>query len=1644
MMNFFYKKRRAIAIFLLILITAQLAPSTVALALTSGPSQPEVQSFQPAGTSDMVDLFSGDFSYNIPLFELPGPNGGYPFNLAYQSGISMDQEASWVGLGWNLQPGAINRQMRGLPDEFNGTDQVRTKMSIDPNVTVGVGAGVGVEIFGADGLSLGLGFSVYQNNYKGMGYSIDGSLGFGKSSSSGKTVGLGFSVDSKEGVNLSPSLSLGGKGVNFGLGLGYNSKQGLQNVSVQASVDARWTAKPKSGQDKGKERRFKGSEGASLSLAHPGYTPQITMPMRNTNISITFRAGAAFWGIFGSAYLTGFYNEQWLANDKQWISSPAFGYLNYQKAANASNALLDMNREKDGLVTREVPNMAIPSLTYDIYSVNGQGISAMYRPMRNDYGVLRDQEISSESTGGSAGVDLGAVLVHAGLNLSLNHSISTSGPWNNSMSSKAAFLDSEIGNRFEPWYFKAHGEPSAEDTKSLDALGGERAMRVKLDGDNNNAVATTQLQPNHIEPAIEIQSVDGKNQQRKPRNQAIQPYTNEQILNGTEEALPHFKIEYLNQSGSKIKFDRSALPPQHIAAFTALTPEGLRYNYGIPAYNLKQEEVTYSANKKTADIDRVSLCDEPGKPCADDEPYFAYNGTDKYLRHVETPKYAHAHLLTSILGPDYVDVENDGVTPDDLGYWVKFTYKKTTTDLERFKWRDPFSRAHLQEGWKSDPRDDKGSFTYGEKELWYLSSAETKSHIATFTISKREDGKGVLTKLQDASGTGTTNGNSVYRLDEIRLFTRFGGSTAPIKVTRFEYDYSLCKNAFNSTSVGKGKLTLKRVWFEYGGSVRGKLNPYVFTYELSNPSYGMLAYDRWGNYKPNDFLTNSNLPNNSDFPYVTQDPTKKADIDKYATSWSMTEIQLPSGGKVMVDYESDDYGYVQHKPAMQMVELVDATLSDPFSGSEPPDPDNPNPKLKVRFKLERPINGSAGPSQQKSEALKYLDQNRKQVYFKMLMALRKPSESRYYEYISGYADIDLFNIATRNDLVGLEKVGGVGDFVYGFFHLKAEDNRHPFSLRAWQHLRTNQPELANIPYDDSPPPKATQTNDTNDRIKQITGMGSILNNLDQFFKGFYNSCSSEGWGRQITVGKSWIRLNSPDKIKYGGGLRVKQITMKDNWEHDEEGIYGQVYDYTTQEGTNTISSGVASYEPFVGGDENPLRYAKRYTQSVPLRADNNLFFEYPINESYYPGPQVGYSKVSVMSLASASLAGKTVSQSIFPSGTGVSYGTSGKTVHEFYTAKDFPVITDETEKVNKPYTLSAPIPFIGTVSISKLTASQGYSIVTNDMHGKQKKVSNYRQDKFGNLEPEPISWVKYNYASAQRVYEQEKIFTLANKFVKDVDDNQLLSLAKADDLTNPLTTKFTLGQENEFFMDMRQFEDNSYTGGVRINVDVLFFFFFTIPAFVPWPSVGQSETQLRTAVTNKVIFKSGILESVEAFDGGSLVKTKNEKWDKRTGSVILTTVNNNFDAPIYSYNIPAYTKYQGMGAAYQNSGVTFTATNVQAVPNQTNQYQFTVKEQAPAGLLPAGSLYPGDEMLLYNGTGSMVTPLARVVYVGEENASNRWYSEQALTATKYQALIVRSGYRNQLSVSAGSITALEDPSKKGMTATFSKTIQIPK
>lgn len=114
-------------------------------------------------------------------------------------------------------------------------------------------------------------------------------------------------------------------------------------------------------------------------------------------------------------------------------------------------------------------------------------------------------------------------------------------------------------------------------------------------------------------------------------------------------------------------------------------------------------------------------------------------GCSHYYNSVTTPAYAYAYLLTAIVSQDYIDLTGDGLTSDDFGTYTKFNYSKV---CDNYKWREPYQqgKASYQEGNVSDPQDDMGNYVYGEKEIYYLHSIETKNYIAEFTISPRVDG----------------------------------------------------------------------------------------------------------------------------------------------------------------------------------------------------------------------------------------------------------------------------------------------------------------------------------------------------------------------------------------------------------------------------------------------------------------------------------------------------------------------------------------------------------------------------------------------------------------------------------------------------------------------------------------------------------------------------------------------------------------------------------------------------------------------------------------------------------------------------------------------------------------------------------------
>jgi hypothetical protein len=199
------RRKKMIAVFFLLVFTAQLLLPNVSYALTSGPSQPEMAKFEPAGTSDMVDLFSGDMKYNIPLMDV----GGYPINMSYQSGTGMEDEASWVGTGWTLNPGAVNRTMRGLPDDFNG-DEIKKTFYTKPTKKVGGVINVKTTLFGWEKGKASVELSVYKDNYYGIGASVGAGISFelAVNTKTSLNAGLNLLSDTRGGVNITPNVGI--------------------------------------------------------------------------------------------------------------------------------------------------------------------------------------------------------------------------------------------------------------------------------------------------------------------------------------------------------------------------------------------------------------------------------------------------------------------------------------------------------------------------------------------------------------------------------------------------------------------------------------------------------------------------------------------------------------------------------------------------------------------------------------------------------------------------------------------------------------------------------------------------------------------------------------------------------------------------------------------------------------------------------------------------------------------------------------------------------------------------------------------------------------------------------------------------------------------------------------------------------------------------------------------------------------------------------------------------------------------------------------------------------------------------------------------------------------------------------------------
>jgi len=904
---------KMISVFLTVVFLPSLLPMNMLWASNNGPTTPEATSFEPVDATDMVNLSTGNLSYVLPLLNVPSPEGGYPLALSYHAGIAMDQEASWVGLGWNLNPGAINRSVNGYPDDYNsallteyfydegGSEEVYSLSvgytSPEGQVSVGLGLSWGSNLSLGGTISAGLGgnyLSVGRNSGFGLGVEIAGSLSLGASvSNSGVNGSIGIKNDAgfKIGASTSGSvnLSFSGKTGNSYVGISLSSS----GVGINGGVTHLIGNNVNGGAGIGLQLAFNNTvKMGDYVTKSSGYNIPLMVPTPIGFFSLSFGKqrfryflgkkeinyvnGPLFFnnGTYGQAYkVTCHQYYGWktcfdgiaysMTEVNQIIQQYSYCNCGYSEIMNKS--FMDVNEFSIGneLISSSTDvadnNPVFPN--YDRYTVQAQGLSGGMSSRLYENGAL---------FGLSNKVNSNELTLDYGINGS------TQNPPSHTQFNQVPnfYFDNEISTHLNT--------PVATfDTSTA-----------------NKTIITDYFNQNTYVP----------NPRRKTGNY-IAYFTNAEILDDYSSVK---NLGYLKPSNTG--FDRNTKPREGIGAFKITAADGKTYHYSLPVYNHETVTRTYGIIKNNDD-----------SPKTESDSYFEKRQLEPYATH---------WLLTAVTGPDYIDKNTNGYADKgDYGYWTGFEYGKWS---DAFIWQTPYGKEYL-----TNPDDnDIKTWIRGRKEMYYMDKVKTRTHTALFVKEERLDGRSVEWAYNSVSHIDDLNQDSndfvnrftipaqnQLRLKKIILVNEeddtlaknFGASSSQsysiaynnsqkpsetvyintmdnvldtgdnigsvqdkiIKCIDFDYDNSLAVGAPNT--IGDfGRSTLLGVNFKGKQGIQ-LLPPYTFGYRHNAVRFNTDRKDNYGYYE--------NLND----------------------AWSLRTIATPEGGKLEIEYETNKFKSITNK-----------------------------------------------------------------------------------------------------------------------------------------------------------------------------------------------------------------------------------------------------------------------------------------------------------------------------------------------------------------------------------------------------------------------------------------------------------------------------------------------------------------------------------------------------------------------------------------------------------------------------------------------------------------------------------------------------------------------------------------------------------
>lgn len=958
MMNF--NKKLKFALFTFVICLSNL------VVLGQGPTSPEAAGFEPVNASDMVSLTTGDLSYVLPILEVDG----YPVSLSYHGGITGDLQSSWVGLGWYLNPGAINRTATGTPDDWKSGIGIDFTSYYDSETYYGITVDVGFEGGATVGAGLNWGGGRGMSGTLRASYGFDGSkYGLGEGTGFGGTASVSTTGNVSVGINASAAIGSYGAGASLGYssqgglsgGIGAGAKvgkNGFAGIGISLSSSG-LSVSAGGGSSNGKYGDYGGNSGGvgfgagstsagdmtieqqSLGFAvplHPLGIP-ITIGFSKQKVEYSLRKGykSEEWGaLYGSDY------------ENLWdgVSSGGVGdlyyYQNRLKSYDIYSTPLPQPEEIFiGDVTQDIQKVNFTFMAYDNYSVGAPGLSGSIAPR-----IFQNTTIFGKGTRlkDFDGDDLHVFWHNEGA--TSNHIQRTFG---------TNFAPSSTQEDDLYFYFDNQYTSNEIVTSSVVNNSGGPSIGSILTNPTQNQISDRAHSPSFIEV-----------------------FTNGQIASGYAANKGLILPKNIDNS---LRDDPLYFDPNGIGAYKITSPDGKTYHFSIPVYQYERIQRSLIQNSESSNN-------------------LGYASNVKEKR--QYTRYATHWLLTAITGSDFVDLgELNTLGNDDYGYWVELEYGKWS---DGYVWRTPYENG--VQNYNTNIVDqveekDKGFYQFGRKQLYYLDKISTRNQTALFLKDIRYDAVGKelnygLTGGYKADGTiNTTGGNdglntssNVYiresgvnyareytlRLDKIVLLqseiasgiTKINSSNMgnglssytkgdfhypnwespdfaqaystnynyvihnedevldindispnfiaehALKVVEFNQDYNLARKSpssleLNPVLTGNKQGKLTLNSLQIKG--RGGANylpPYTFNYELEN--------------MPNiSFAAIKAQTDNQGNPDQAFMEAQRNSVDNWgflkgkylgenrAKGWSLNEIKTPTGGEIKIEYEEDDY-----------------------------------------------------------------------------------------------------------------------------------------------------------------------------------------------------------------------------------------------------------------------------------------------------------------------------------------------------------------------------------------------------------------------------------------------------------------------------------------------------------------------------------------------------------------------------------------------------------------------------------------------------------------------------------------------------------------------------------------------------------------